>query len=337
MKICIGVMTCVSKKPYHDEFVSCLETWVPICEENDIPVYFFTGDKKCGESSIVNDRIIYLEDIKDDYASATDKQWLGYKFMYDNVPADFYCILGTDNYVWPEKIKSVLEKYKECGPILISGYQQARYIGVKCVTFPFGGSGIFLSRSAVEKLYPKLTSFKHEWFDRICRNNDLNPACDVALAYYCEVFKIPMVREYAFYPISWFYTFQESGFIDVGEMDFKTMAICHFMNPKWMKLCHRYREDPTIYIQFHKKVTPILNADLYEHGRKSKHILIKSQPPMKLFYNVVKGMIDSLHDDLKIDLHSFELKSEFMATIQNLKIKVESVDNIDKEYDIILE
>ena len=330
-------MTCVSKPKYHDEFIACYRTWFNECELNDIPVFFFTGDKKYGESSIMSDKIIYLENIMDDYNSATDKQWLGYKYMYDNIDADFYCILGTDNYVWPNKIKLILEKYTHCGPIMISGYQQSRYINMKCITFPFGGSGIFLSKSAITKIYSKLHEFKNEWFTKICNNDDLKPACDVAMAYYCEIYKIPMVREYPFYPISWFYTFQETSMIDVGEMNFDTMAICHFMNPKWMRLCHRYKNNPLDYILLNKKTLQILDDSLYEHGKRSKIILIKSQPTNKVFYNIIKGMIDNLDDNIKIDIYNFKLDDNYKAEIIKHNIPYEYVENDSKDYDLILE
>ena len=341
MKIRIGVMTCASKDIYRQELVACNNTWGKHCEEWDIPVYFFSGDRKYGVSKIENPRLIYLDDVGDDYLSATDKQWLGLKYMFDNDPADFYCILGTDNYVWPDKVFPVMEKYIGCGAIVVSGYQQERTIGRRRLVFPFGGSGIFISHAAVEKIYSRLTTFRKEWCERICRNEDLNPACDVALAYLCEEYSIPMVREYPFYTLSLYGTVKGStGMMDVGVLDYKTLAIVHCMTPEAMRLCYKFRKSLEFCMNFEKKVTQYFDHQLYNYAKKSKTILFKNHPSNKYFFNIVKGICDKneyIIEGATIDTLGFDFNSEYTEILKFLEIPFSKIEKNEIVYELTLD
>lgn len=325
MKITVGVMACTSKKNYIDEIIYCLDTWVPDLVKEGCNVFFFTGDKSLDTHTFDYPNVIHLPKIGDDQISATDKQWLGYKYLYENDPSDFYCLVGTDNYVRLDKLKLMLEKYDKTKDFCISGYIQTRYFGRKCITFPFGGSGIILTHSALAKMIPDIENFKNQWIS-YCES--VNPfekgSCDVALAYFIEKYKIPLVRDYDVYPSNWLYFFKDNLIIDIGHMDHQNMAICHYMGKRDFYLYHRYK-DSVEAIESYRFLIEYCNRyfmpGYYENGFKNCHVLIFDLKD-EIIMNTLKGMIDSLNSNLKIFMKEEIINQKIIETIKNLGVEL---------------
>ena len=239
-RISIGCMACTTIPKYVNEIKSVLETWYPECWAIDIPVYFFTGEQVSDdEKSLNTSHIVHLKGVDDSYDSASLKQWLGYKYLYDNVPSDFYIIVGTDNYVWGERLLPIINKYSPDQPFLISGYGQTRMVGSKQQHFPFGGCGLILTHKAVTILYEKLPILYDNW-KKLIGPGELTAACDLAMAYYAEQHNIVICRDYGLYSQDWLGN-GKWGRINEGPINYNIAAVFHYMNDHNMKSYHKYK------------------------------------------------------------------------------------------------
>ena len=79
--IIIGIFACPTIIKYKNEIDIINESWGKTCDEYNIKYFFFMGEER---TKLEGDKYIFLKGIKNDYASASDKHWLGYKYIYDN-------------------------------------------------------------------------------------------------------------------------------------------------------------------------------------------------------------------------------------------------------------
>src|SRR4029077_9362981 len=168
MKLSIALMACSTIVKYQDQIKNVADTWYKESWSEGVPCCFFTGEQiNISESTfrlMNNDHLIHLPGVKDDYLSASDKHWLGLKYMFDNFDSDFIMIAGTDNYIDVKNLKTILAKYDCNHPFIISGKQQSRdCAGIRFQIFPLGGCGIIFTRAAVKIMYNYLSSFKNDW------------------------------------------------------------------------------------------------------------------------------------------------------------------------------
>ena len=289
MKLSIGVMGCTTIPKYFQEVKSILNTWVPECWENGIPVYLFVGEKIAEEEKLLNTQyIIHLEGVGDDYNSASEKQWLGYKYLYDNVPSDFYMIVGTDNYVWWKNLSPIIEKYNPNNAFLIGGYGEVRIFDRKQQYFPFGGAGLILTHEALKRLYPRLTSLFSEW-RKFIGMGDLIPACDVAIAYYAEQYNIVICRDYGLYSQDWLGN-GKWGRVNEGVVNYDNAAVFHYMNEENIRLYHKYRDVAKHYYQLYN--LSIQHPHEISHDKSVTHITFTENDSLSYRINSIKRMLD---------------------------------------------
>ncbi len=268
VKVCVGLMAGTAQAKYRELIHGCCRTWVQDYGQAGEDVYMFCGQHtdyafEEAMSSITDGhaKFIHLNGIKDDYISATVKQWYGLAYMRQTVEADFYVIIGTDNYVNKDKLENVMGKYSADHPCLIGGYTEVRNVGFM-LSFPFGGGGLSFSRTAVDELLLTGNSNRMEgansiinnWM-KLCNmsNNKLECACDVAAAFFCWIKDIASIKEKSLYPCSWTGKFCNPDMeVFPMAMDHNNIAICHYMTYDDMLIYRKYlkADNVTNYINF---------------------------------------------------------------------------------------
>lgn len=244
-KLSIGLMSSQISEKYRKQITCCSESWGVEAEKLSVPVFYFAGchreDQPLGSGKIIN-----LAGVGDDFASATYKQWLGLRWMKNKNPSDFYLLAGTDNFVEVERLLSLLAKYAPEHPFVISGYQEVRGVEGEVVSFPLGGSGIILTRAALELLEPEIDRILEEWPKKVVPA--LRDACDLSLAYYAEKKAIPLVREPYLYPCNWLQGFKDVKYpLRLRGFDPDKLVICHYMEEEDVKLYQRFRGRANAY------------------------------------------------------------------------------------------
>jgi len=174
------VFGCSTIKKYKDEINKINETWGIKVKMFNYKLIFFLGEEK---TDLEGDEYIYLHGVQNDYLSASFKQNLGLKYIYEKYNFDFVYICGTDTYVVIKNLQKYIKTHN-LNPndnICVGGSGGIRIIDKKGVFFHSGGPGLILSYKGLELIYDDLESMVHEW----CKlEHNLNPCCDVAICYY---------------------------------------------------------------------------------------------------------------------------------------------------------
>lgn len=178
------VFACDKFEKYCQEIRLINETWGKQCIDR-VKLLFFLGEEKTDE--FVGDCYINLKDVKDDYFSASHKQFLGLKYIYDNYKFKYVHCCGTDTFINVPKLLKLLNEFNFNEPLYIGGHGCVRKIYGKDYYFHSGGPGFSISKSCIHILYPILDKIVHLW-NQICidENNGLSCACDVAISYYLQ-------------------------------------------------------------------------------------------------------------------------------------------------------
>lgn len=262
----------------------CCQTWV--LDFN--VVYFMGGDEQTSDLAFEKEmteytngkaRFIHLPGVREDYISASYKQWLGLVHLIKNDPAAWYCILGTDNYINRQTTVNILEKYNGNHPQVLGGIIQERKVGVN---FPFvlGGGGIFINHKAATQIfkcsYEEMEGYARKvfcqnWFDLCVKHQaDLTAACDVALCYHTWMDNIPITGEKAFYCIdcNGYQYFQNANVH--FHFDKEIIAVCHYMSREAM-LKYRFntttdkRRIAKILVEDRYNKESTVPSDIYQH------------------------------------------------------------------------
>lgn len=237
MKIAICIMACSTIEKYVNEIQTIRDTWAKDCDNNNISYYFFCGEN--GNSLIKdNNNVVYLKGVNNDYESASYKQWLGIDYILNNHPQyfDYIIITGTDTYLHIKNIMNLLENISPNDKYLIGGHGDYRKINNKIIYFNSGGSGLILTKSALNTIYPLLKD-AHQMWKKVMDNTerkDLIYACDVALAYMCYHNNITCIKNDNFFHCN------HNGIpCHQGKVNIKTMMSCHLMKRDDMLKVHK--------------------------------------------------------------------------------------------------
>lgn len=192
----INIFACATIEKYKKEILKINETWGKRCEELGVKILFFLGQEK---TDLIDDtKYIYLENVDNSYSSAAYKQSLGYKYIYENYDVDYIYACGTDTYLNVDKLLEYLKRFdniKETD-LYIGGHGDYRQIGTNNMYFHSGGSGFIITKSILEKLYPKLDTIVDEW-NQICINNNVNyliSIADTLMAYYIHINNFTIIK-----------------------------------------------------------------------------------------------------------------------------------------------
>ena len=171
---------------YRNQIEKINNTWGKNCRGGFAKLLYFLGEEKC--SDFQGDEYIYLPNIINDYLSASYKQYLGMKYIYENYKTDFVLCCGTDTFVNIPKLLQFLTHFDPNEKLYIGGHGCVRNICDKSYYFHSGGPGFIISSSCLEKLYPFLSDLTEKWIE-ICNSNDLEyllPSCDVGISYFLQ-------------------------------------------------------------------------------------------------------------------------------------------------------
>jgi hypothetical protein len=178
---------CDTIEKYKTQIDKMNETWANFNENKfNIKYLFFLGET--GTAFIDNNRYIRLPNMKDDYLSASYKQYLGMKYICENYRSKYIMACGTDTFVNVPKMLKYLEKYNYNDKLYIGGHGCHRIIEDKTYYFHSGGPGFLITWNVLQSLYPILHTIVDDWL-LICKNNNLphlEGACDVSIAYYLQ-------------------------------------------------------------------------------------------------------------------------------------------------------
>jgi len=186
-KLIIAVYGCVTLDRYVNEIKMINQTWGKLANQNtDIKLIFFLGQDR--NTEFQGQQYIYLNDVGNDYLSASYKQFMGLKYIYDNYNTEFIICCGTDTYLNIPKLIKFLEKFNPSDNLYIGGHGDERTIYGKSYYFHAGGPGFIITEFCLQQLYPLLDNLMNDW-KTVCdenKNDHLYPACDVAIAYYLQ-------------------------------------------------------------------------------------------------------------------------------------------------------
>ena len=104
-KLSIGIMANITINKYHQQLLACYETWIKTASDNNVKVCVFVGDKSLQPEN--NYDIICLDNVGEDYESASYKQFYGLQYMIENIDSEFYMIVGSDTYPNISKILKI--------------------------------------------------------------------------------------------------------------------------------------------------------------------------------------------------------------------------------------
>jgi len=190
LDLIIVVYACYTLEKYKKQIEIINSTWGKQCELfKNIKIVYFLGEKKIsGFNDTECIKYVNLIGVKDDYLSASYKQFLGMKYIYENYKTKFMICVGTDTYLNIPKLLSYVNSldYTDC--LYIGGHGCHRQIGKKIYYFHSGGPGFIITYDVLKKIYDFLPNLMDNWIS-LCKLNNINnliPACDVAISYYLQ-------------------------------------------------------------------------------------------------------------------------------------------------------
>ena len=249
-RLTIGVFTTTASEKYRRQVIACKDTWVPECEKLGIDVLFFGGYYKDPNVEVIN-----LPGCEEDYNSATMKQYKMLWWLVSNKPSSYYLILGSDNYVVPDRLLKFLNNLKEDEEYHIGGDGAHRVVSGKNTYFHSGGGGIILSLKTAGALVSQLNiekeleltepTFFKEWKNLVSSETFYNliPACDVSLAYYINKYypECLTLQVKGFYGTDPYRDWNNGSYPSpYKQIDWRDIIVCHYMDPGSMKHFHRY-------------------------------------------------------------------------------------------------
>jgi hypothetical protein len=209
-QIVICVYACATIEKYREQIRMVRNTWGQLCNVDDqtpevlgvstdvldlvrnrVKLIFFLGEEFVSDE-FARDDCVLLPNVRDDYLSASYKQYGGLKHIYTRYRADFVMCCGTDTYINIPSLVKFAERYSPNDNLYIGGHGCHRTIGDRSYYFHSGGPGFLLSRNCLGRLFPLLAGDIVEDWLRICSENaandphDLTGACDVSISFYLQ-------------------------------------------------------------------------------------------------------------------------------------------------------
>jgi hypothetical protein len=225
------IFACDTIEKYKKEIFKIKETWGNSQEAPHYKILFFLGE----EGPLVGEDFVHLENVENDYLSASYKQYGGLKYIYENYNFNYVFICGTDTYVLVDNLIDYINENPEIHPetpIVIGGHGDNRQICNDSLHFFSGGGGILLTRAAVNIIYPDLHTMQEEWM-WLCVENNYNTyiaACDLSLCYFLKKKGILFLNVVSrFFNCNYLGRYQDFSACCEKNVNLKTMISCHHM------------------------------------------------------------------------------------------------------------
>jgi hypothetical protein len=191
--IIIGVYSCDTIPKYKEQILKIEQTYGKLIDEHkNVKILYFLGE----DIVLSGNKYIHLKNVKNDYLSASYKQFLGMKYIYENYKTKFVMMIGTDTYINIKKLLKFIKDYDHTDNLYIGGHGDTRIIGPHSVYYHSGGPGFILTQKCLGLIYPKLEHFMNEWIDVCNKYNrgDLITACDVGISYLTNKYNTNLIR-----------------------------------------------------------------------------------------------------------------------------------------------
>ena len=233
LDLIILIYACYTKEEYKNQIDTINATWAKKCEEyKNIKILYFLGDEKRNDFRDTEFiKYINLAGVKDDYMSASYKQFLGMKYVYENYTTKFIMCFGSDTYLNIPKLVSYISNfdYTEC--LYIGGHGCNRQIGPTKYYFHSGGPGFIITSNVLKKIYNFLPNLMEHWINLCIENNIsyLIPSCDVAVSYYLQQPDIN-VKIIKTNDLSFLHCNYEGHPCHVNNVNIANIISCHLMN-----------------------------------------------------------------------------------------------------------
>lgn len=199
-KLVICVYGCVTIDKYKKEIETINNSWGKLCNScAGVKLLYFLGEEKA--DGFESEEYVYLPGVKNDYLSASYKQFLGLKYIKENYNAEYILCCGTDTYINIPKLLLFINKFNHNENLYIGGHGCHRQIGDETYYFHSGGPGFIITKICLDKLYPLLINIMNDWIQVCEKNNvlELIPSCDVAISYYLQRdVKVKIIKEDSF-------------------------------------------------------------------------------------------------------------------------------------------
>lgn len=253
--VIINVFACPTIEKYKNEILKINKTWGATAEQMGIKVLFFFGEE---QTDLIGDNYIYLPGVKNDYESASWKQYLGLKYIYDNYNANFIYTCGTDTFINIKKLLSYLDIFNRNKKLYIGGHGDIRMVGNLSIYY-HSGSGFIITNKILNELYPQLDGFHNQWGE-ICKKYNIVDfllcACDVSIAYFITNIKdVETVKNENFYACNYL-----GHYCCLDKMNIHDIISCHRMS---LDDFDNYQKILDIYNNYNKLCnTP---SDINEH------------------------------------------------------------------------
>ena len=203
--IIICLFGCATNEKYKKQIQFINETWIKKAKERNIITLFFLGEE---QTDLVGENYIYLKGIGNDYLSASYKQDLGLKYIYENYnDIEFVFVAGTDVYINIDNLLTNISSLNHEKNLYIGNlYCKPRNRTVNNTDFYYhdGGTGFILSKSLLHNLYPHLETMQESWKEHIASNNSSYIyACDVKIAYFIHKYVNEIELKYLKFEINY--------------------------------------------------------------------------------------------------------------------------------------
>ena len=237
-KLCIAVYACATIEKYRYEIVKINETWGKRAKELGVKVLFFLGEEP---TEFTGKKYIYLKGIKNDYESASYKQNLGLKYVYEKYNPDFVHCCGSDTYIHIDRLLNFVKQFNPSDNLYLGGNGDYRHVekGARPIYFHSGGPGFILTRTALRRLYPSLETMFYQWRNICIKNNTESSfvyGSDICIAYFCN----KIAAQCIFHNDGFFFCPYYDGMACYGrEIDLTQMICCHNMTPHDFDNIHR--------------------------------------------------------------------------------------------------
>lgn len=230
-KLVINIFACNTIEKYKEEIIKINETWGKKAEELGVKLLFFLGEEPT--DLMDNERYIYLKGVSNDHQSASYKQNLGLKYIYEHFNADFIFTCGTDTYINIRNLLVYLDMCDKNKDLYIGGHGDYRQIGEKNIYYHSGGSGFIITNNILGKIYSSLYNIQTDW-TAICEKNNVNyllVACDVQIAYYLDKLNVEIVNNDNFYACNYKgYCYNYTFDCCSKKININEIVSCHYMS-----------------------------------------------------------------------------------------------------------
>lgn len=188
MKIA-GLMT-TGEVYYADRARACYETWLP--EFDGFQIHSFAP---CDFLPITQ------VGIREGYRSCWDKRHDGFRAALAAFPDfEWFCFFGCDNYVWVDRLRALLADVntRHGQPTLVGARPKFNFklFNGTTGTYPSGGAGYCLNRSALKMIVAELEPLRARW--RSASNNDNTE--DIFMGWAVERLRIQFLAYPQFHP-----------------------------------------------------------------------------------------------------------------------------------------